>query len=103
VKVILAFDFMRLSFRDCLWAHAMNPALTLAFPPEEEKEEEELEREAEGAGQRVTKRSQASGRASQGRQGRAEEDPPAGSQARKTKKQKSEGPVEECAGGGEKS
>jgi hypothetical protein len=40
LKVILAFDFMRLTLRDCLWAHALSASLTFAFPPEEE----ELER-----------------------------------------------------------
>ena len=32
--VVLAFDFMRLTFADCLWAHHMNEVLAIAFPPE---------------------------------------------------------------------
>ena len=35
-RVILAYDFMRLTFQDCLWAHKMNSVLTIAFPPETE-------------------------------------------------------------------
>ena len=88
MKVILAFDFMRLTFRDCLWAHAMNPPLTLAFPPEEEKEEEEdLERVSggESVNPRASKRSQPTSRRPGG-----EEEPPVGGQIQKTKKLKSE-------------
>lgn len=33
--LLLAFDFMHVKFADLLWTHTMNPALLLAFPPEE--------------------------------------------------------------------
>jgi ribonuclease Z len=40
---MMAFDFMHLSFRDLLWAPAVTPALSVAFPPDEEEDEEEDE------------------------------------------------------------
>jgi hypothetical protein len=66
VRVILAYDFLRLTLRDCLWAPAMNAVLTAAFPPQEE-EEAEIESSKDcgpardSSAQRIPKRGQASG------------------------------------------
>ena len=64
LRVVLAYDFMRLTLRDCLWAHAMNLPLTIAFPPEEEEDVEGEGRgidheEREIASQKPSKRTQA--------------------------------------------
>lgn len=50
-QVTLAFDFMRISFKDLLWSQHLTPALLTAFPPEEEADEvsEALEEVAESA------------------------------------------------------
>lgn len=41
-KVILAFDFMSISFRDLLWACYYTSPLLLALPSEEEEEGDEI-------------------------------------------------------------
>jgi len=57
LRVILAYDFMRVTLKDCLLAHAMNSILTIAFPPQEERdEEEEKEEEGEMGTKKVLKR-----------------------------------------------
>jgi hypothetical protein len=53
--VLLAFDFMRISFQDLIWAPSVMPALVEAFPPtgnenENDEENEVLEHDAENKG-----------------------------------------------------
>lgn len=36
---IIAFDLMRISFEDMLWAHLINPVLALAFPIDQDKDD----------------------------------------------------------------
>jgi hypothetical protein len=45
--VLLAFDFMRISFQDLIWAPSVMPALVEAFPPSGNENENEDENDEE--------------------------------------------------------